>query len=129
MPRKKRTTSDNFGRAETDAKHRAIADQEAKLRVQMEKYERLIAQAPKVAEERARLRREQGLARAAHIERRFGNGGASLPDRRFELNAGMPAKQRRLRAERNRGRWMFFLLLLVFLGMLAWLYFTVTRSS
>jgi hypothetical protein len=132
MPRKKRTTSDNFGRAEKstplDAAQRAIAEQEAKLRAQMEKYQKLIDQAPKLAEERDRIRREQARQRATHIERRFGNG-ASLPDRRFELNAGLPARQRRLRQERNRGRMMFFLLLLVFIGTVLWAYFTLTQNQ
>lgn len=109
---------------------------------QVEKYQRLIAQAPALAEQRRqaeaakqraeeelrRLQREEAVVRRARIEGRFGSP-ASLPDRRYELNAGAPARQRRLRAERNRGRMTFFFLLLIFAATLAFLYFTVMHGS
>jgi hypothetical protein len=128
MPRK-RTTSNNFGKPDTalDAKQRAIQEQEAKLRAQMEKYQKMIEEAPRLAKERERTRREQFIKRAAHAEARFGAGGR-LPDRRYDLNVGLPARQRRLRQERNRGRMMFFVLLLVLAAVVAWLYFTITQG-
>ena len=63
MPRK-RTTSNNFKAADTplDARQRAIQEQEAKLRAQMEKYQKLIEEAPKLAKERERARRAFGKA-------------------------------------------------------------------
>ena len=125
---RKRTTSNNFGGPETpiDAKQRAIAEQEAKLRAQMEKYERLIQEAPKIAKERDRARREQFITRASRTEGRY-NSRAVIPDSRYELNAGAPAKMRRLRAERNRGRNTFFILLIVLAAAVLWLYMIVTH--
>jgi len=127
---RKRTTSNNFGKPDTalDAKQRAIIEQEAKLRAQMEKYQKMIEDAPKLAKERERVRREQFIKRAEHAEARFGATGR-LPDRRYDLNVGLPARQRRLRQERNRGRMMFFVLLLVFAAVMAWLYFSVLRGQ
>jgi len=131
----KRTTSSSTSRKKEktagplDNQKRRIAEEEAKLQAQMQKFQTLIDQAPKLAEERRRVQREQAAARMARIEGRFGTGSvASLPDRRYELNAGAPAKQRRFRAERNRGRFMFFILLTLFAGALCFLYYTVQHG-
>lgn len=110
-----------------DAKQKAIAEQEKKLQSQMEKYQKLIEEAPRLAKERDRKMREQFVTRAARTEQR-GRPRAALPDRRYELNAAAPARQRRLRAEKNQGRMMFFILLLVFGAVVAWLYFAVLHS-
>lgn len=127
---RKRTTSDNFKAPDTplDAKQRAIAEQEAKLKAQEEKLQRLIAEAPKIAKEREKARREQFISRASRTESRPGAHHAALPDRRYDLNVGVPAKQRRLRAERNRGRMTFFILLLVLVACVLWLYYTIQPS-
>jgi len=125
----KRTTSNNFRGQITplDAKQKAIAEEEAKLREQMARYERLIEQAPKIAKQREKARREEFIVRAStgpkSASRRF-----ALPDSRYELNAGVPARQRRLRAERNRGRNTFFFLLLGLAVSVVWLYFTVVQQ-
>lgn len=126
---RKRTTSNNFTPSDTplDAKQRAIQEQEAKLRAQMEKYQKLIEEAPKLAKERERARREQFITRAARTDQRFGSR-AALPDRRYELSSGTPGKQKRLRAERNRGRNTFFVLLLILGAAVAYLYFTITHQ-
>ncbi|MGV3533668.1 MAG: hypothetical protein ACO1QR_14970 [Chthoniobacteraceae bacterium] len=126
---RKRTTSNNFSAPDTplNAKQRAIAEQEAKLKAQEEKLQRLIAEAPKIAKERERVRREQFISRASRTEARPGSH-AALPDRRYDLNVGVPAKQRRLRAERNRGRMTFFILLLVLAASVLWLYYTIQPS-
>lgn len=93
----------------------------------MERYQTLIEQAPKLAEEQRRAHREQLVKRASHIDRRFGNG-AALPDRRYDLNVSIPARQRRLRHERNEGRLTFFILVIVFAAVVTWLYYTVTQG-
>src|SRR5258708_23920993 len=98
-----------------DARQKAIAEQEEKLRSQMEKYQRLIEEAPKLAKERDRARREQYVTPASRTEQRA-RPRAALPDRRFELNAGAPAPQKRLRPEKNRGRRLFFVVLLILSG-------------
>lgn len=129
MPRK-RTTSNNFASPDTPltAKQRAIAEQEAKLRAQVERYQKLIEEAPKLAKERQRVQREQFINRASRTETRPGSR-TSLPDRRYDLNVGTPARQRRLRSERNRGRMTFFVLLLVLAGAVLWLYYTVIAPT
>jgi hypothetical protein len=112
-----------------DAEKQAVAEQEAKLRAQMEKYQKLIEEAPKRAKALARARQEQLVAQRSKIQQPQGRARAALPDRRFELNAAAPARERRLRAERNQGRMMFFILLLVFASVVAWVYFTVLHST
>jgi hypothetical protein len=114
------------GNTPIDSRQKAIAEEEEKLRAQMEKYQRLIEDAPKLAAERARARREEFVTRAARTEAR-GRPRAALPDRRYELNVGAPARQRRLRAEKNEGRTTFFVLLPIFGLVVAWLYFFVLK--
>ena len=109
-----------------DSKKKAMAAEEAKLREQMERYQRLIENAPKLAKERERRQREQFVTRASRADHRPGSR-AALPDRRYELNPGAPARQRRLRAERNQGRMMFFILLLIFVAVVGWVYLTMGR--
>jgi len=125
-PRKK-TTSNNFKASETplSAKQKAIAETEAKLKEKMERYQRLIEEAPMRAEQQKKAQREQFLKRAAQTGHR--NSSAALVDRRFELNAGAPAKVRKLKAEKSRGRNTFFILLLVLAAAVFWLYYTVTQ--
>jgi hypothetical protein len=73
-------------------------------------------------------RREELINRASRTEARPGSRVA-LPDRRFneQLNVGVPARPRGLRAERRRGRLLFFVLLLTFSVLVYWFYYTVTR--
>jgi len=125
VPKKKKRKDEEIVETTLDSKKKAIEADEAKVREAMARAERLIKIAPKLAQERERLKREQFVIRAARTEGRA-NSRAALPDRRYELNAGAVPRQRRLRAERNRGRFMFFVLLIVFAGLVAWLYFTIT---
>jgi hypothetical protein len=129
VPKKKRKGKDEPAAPDTtlDSKKKAMAAEEAKLREQMERYQRLIENAPKLAKERERRQREQYVTRASRTDQR-GASRAVLPDRRYELNAGVPARQRRLRAERNQGRLMFFILLLIFAGIVCWLYLSMAHG-
>ncbi|HEV7403928.1 MAG TPA: hypothetical protein VGO11_13405 [Chthoniobacteraceae bacterium] len=128
VPKKKRKGKEEPPAPDTtlDSKKKAMAAEEAKLRDQMERYQRLIENAPKLAKERERRRREQFVDRASRADHRPGSR-AALPDRRYELNPGAPARQKRLRAERNQGRLMFFILLLIFAGVVGWLYFSMMK--
>lgn len=129
MPPRKRTTNKNFSSPETpiDARQRAIAEQEAMLKAQVQKYQKLIEEAPKLAKERERARREQFISRASRTESRPGSRVA-LPDRRYDINVGAPTRGPRLRAERNRGRMTFFILLLLLAASFLWLYFTIRQA-
>jgi hypothetical protein len=112
-----------------NAQQKAIAAEQAKIAAEMAKYKKLIEDAPKLAQERARRAREQFVIRASRTEQRGGNRAALPNHRRYDLDPGAPARQKRLRAERNRGRFMFFVLLLIFAGVMAWLYFSVIQHS
>jgi hypothetical protein len=107
-----------------DAQLKALTEQANQLRAEKERCEKKIDILPKLAQERQRRRRDEFVTRAARTEQRV-RPRAALPDPRYKLNADAPARQRRLRSERNEGRAMFFILLLVFGGVVAWLYLTV----
>jgi hypothetical protein len=112
-----------------DEKARALAEAQAKLEQEIARHQQVIQEAPKRAKEIQQRRREELINRASRTEARPGSRVA-LPDRRYsELNAGVAtARPRGLRAERRRGRLMFFVLLLTFSGLVYWLYYTVTRQ-
>jgi hypothetical protein len=111
------------------ARQKAITAEQEKIASEMAKYKKLIEEAPRLAQERARRAREQFVIRASRTEQR-GSNRAALPNhRKYDLDPGAPARQKRLRAERNRGRFMFFVLLMIFAGVMAWLYFAVIQHS
>jgi hypothetical protein len=105
-------------------KARALGEQQDKLRAEIERRERLIKEAPQIAERRERQRREELIKRASRTDGRSGSRVA-LRDPRFgfELNAAMPARQKSLRAERRRGRFLFFVLLCTFAAVVYWAWF------
>lgn len=111
----------SYGRAISAPTQRALAEEEQQIRAQMEHYQTFIEQAPKIAEEQRRARREQ------LVKRGFG-ASVALADRRYDLNVSTPAHQRRLRHERNKGRLTFFVLTIIFAAVVTWLYYTVTRG-
>lgn len=113
-----------------DTRKRALQEEEAKLRAEIARKQKMIEEAPRRAAEAARRRQEEFIQRKSRTEARFGSP-AALRDPRFgyELNAGAPARQKTLRKHRNQGMFTFFLLLLVLAGVIAWLYFKVIRGA
>ena len=110
-----------------DEKARALTEAQAKLEAEIARQQQVIQEAPQRAKEIQQRRRDELINRASRTEARPGSR-AALPDRRFnELNVAGPARQKGLRAERRRGRLMFFVLLLTFCGLVYWLYYTVTH--
>jgi hypothetical protein len=127
------------------AAQQKVEEEAAKVRAEMERYQRLIDEAPKLAaeqkrrldaeaaerkrreDEHAQYLREEALRSRAKIEGRFGSI-AALPDRRFELDASIPAKVHRLRSERNQGRLTFLFLLIILAATVAYLYMTVKHG-
>ncbi len=110
-----------------DEKARALAETQAKLEAEIARQQRVIQEAPQRAKEIQQRRRDELINRASRTESRPGSR-AALPDRRFsELNFVAPARQRGLRAERRRGRLMFFVLFVTLCGLVYWLYYTVTH--
>lgn len=110
-----------------DEKARALAEQEAKLRAEMEKHRRLIEKAPEIARERQKRQRDEFVNRASRNEGRTASRVA-LKDPRYELNNTIPARQRSLRSERQRGRLLFFVLLMIFVAVAYWGYYTFTQQ-
>ena len=108
---------------------REVAEREAKNLAEMEECQQVIKEAPQRAQKIAEARREELITRAARTETRRGNP-AALHDRwrTMEVNAAAPAQHKRLRAERQQGRLLFFALLFTLLGVGYWLYYTLTHS-
>ena len=126
MPPPRRNPGKNKTPSPIDEKARALAEQEAELRAKMASVQKLIEEAPKIAEAQARQRREELINRASRTDARPGCRTA-LPDRRFEANVAVPAQRRRLRAERRQGRLTFFFWLLTLAGLMTWAYYTFTH--
>lgn len=131
-PKRRKTDPDKkTGKAATplDDRQRILAEEEAKLRQKMEQYQKLIEDAPKIAKERARQRRDELITRASRTDARPGSRAALIDRRYYEVNvAAQPVRQRSLRSERHQGRMLFFLLLIVFSAVICWLYYTVTHT-
>jgi hypothetical protein len=115
MPRRARKSGTPL-----DAKKRALAEQEIKLREHMDKLERLIEEAPIRAEEGKKKRREELVSRNPKGARRLDS--PTLIDRRFELQMPPRTKRRARKGERRAARLKFFVLCLVLLAFLLWLY-------
>src|SRR2546423_15556332 len=95
-----------------------LARQESEVRGQMEKLERMIADAPRVAEEEARKQREE-LRERAGAERTRLDVSLGAADK-WE---GMEVPQRRgsLRKQRREGRIIFLVLLIALVAAVIWL--------
>ena len=117
------------GGSPLDARQRSLAEEESKLREKMEQYQKLIEDAPKIALERARLRREELITRATRTDARPGTRAALIDRRTYDANVAVASlPHRRMRAERRQGRLTFFILLMVFSAVIFWLYYTVIHS-
>jgi septal ring factor EnvC (AmiA/AmiB activator) len=102
-----------------DQTKEALARQESELRDQMEKLERMIADAPRVAEEVEKRQREELLMRASQGGSRL-DVSMTLQDWRH----GEPGSAKRrgsLRKERREGRILFLVLVIALLGAAIWL--------
>ena len=97
-----------------------LARQESELRESVEKLERSIAAAPRVAEETARRQREEFLMRAKTGGNRLDVSIALQDKRYFDDNDANP-KRRSLRKERREGRIMFLVLVIALAGAVIWL--------
>ena len=102
-------------------KQAELARRESQLRDEMHKLERMIAEAPRVAEETTRRQREELIARAheggsrldvsiALNDKRFGDGGRYSGGRRAPL-----------RKERREGRIVFLVLAIALAAAVLWL--------
>jgi len=97
-----------------------LARQESELRESVEKLERSIAAAPRVAEETARRQREELLMRAKTGGNRL-DVSIALQDKRYGDDDGSTRRRGSLRKERREGRIMFLVLVIALAGAVIWL--------
>jgi hypothetical protein len=103
-----------------DQTKQQLARQESEVRAQVEKLERMIADAPQVAEEVGRRQREELLMRASEGRNRL-DASISLQDKRYGDDAGIARRHGSLRKERREGRIVFLLLLITLVAAVIWL--------
>lgn len=97
-----------------------LAERENQLRAEMEKLERVIAEAPRVAEETTRRQREEMLARASAGGNRL-DVSIALQDKRFGDGGGYSGRRVSLRKERREGRLVFIVLVIALAAAVIWL--------
>ena len=97
-----------------------LARRESELRDQMEKLERMIAEAPRVAEETLRRQREELLMRANEGGSRL-DVSLGMQDKRYGDSGGAPRRRGSLRKERREGRIVFLVLVIALAVAVIWL--------
>ncbi len=97
-----------------------LARRESELRDKMEKLERMIADAPRVAEEMTRQQREELLTRASEGRSRL-DASVALQDKRYGDAGGSARRPGALRKERREGRIVFILLVIILVALVIWL--------
>ena len=101
-------------------KQEELARAEAKLREEMLKLERMIAEAPRVAEETTRRQREELLERASEGRSRL-DVSAALQDTRWGNEGRTGGRRKSLRKERREGRIIFLVLVIALCVAVIWL--------
>ena len=97
-----------------------LARQEAELRNKMEELQRMIADAPRVAEELTRQQREELIVRAGEERSRL-DVSLSLHDKRYGDDGRTGGPRRAMRKERRDGRIVFLLLVIALMAAVIWL--------
>lgn len=101
-------------------KQEELALRETQLRGEMEKLERMIAEAPRVAEEKNRRQREELLARATEGRSRL-DVSMALQDKRWGEDLPVGGRRVSLRKERREGRIVFLVLVIALCLAVIWL--------
>lgn len=101
-------------------KQEELARRESQLRGDMEKLERMIAEAPRVAEETTRRQREELLSRATEGGSRL-NVSIALQDKRWGEDSRSGGRRGSLRKERREGRIIFLVLVIALALAVIWL--------
>ena len=102
-------------------KQEELVRREKALRDEMQKLERVIAEAPRVAEDMTRRQREEMLARASEGRGRL-DVSIALQDKRYGDGATYGGGRRvSLRKERREGRIIFLVLVLALAVAVIWL--------
>jgi hypothetical protein len=107
-------------RTPLNQKQQELAQRESQLRSEMEKLERMIAEAPRVAEETTRRQREELLQRATDERRRL-DVSMALHDKRWGEDDHSRTRRGSLRKEKRDGRMIFLLLIIALSAVVIWL--------
>ena len=103
-----------------DQQQQELARRENELRDQMQKLQRMIEEAPRVAEETSRRQREELLQRANQGGSRL-DASLSLRDQRWGDEQWSTRRPRSLRKQRREGRLIFLLLVIALAAVVMWL--------
>ena len=101
-------------------KQEELVRRETELRGEVEKLERMIAEAPRVAEETSRRQREELLVRATEGRSRL-DVSTALQDKRWGDMGPSGGRRVSLRKERREGRIVFLVLVLALFAAVIWL--------
>jgi hypothetical protein len=101
-------------------KQQELARQEHAVRSEVEKLERLIADAPRVAEETTRRQREELLMRASEGRSRL-DVSIALQDKRYGDDQWSRRRHGSMRKERREGRIVFLVLVIALSLAVVWL--------
>ena len=101
-------------------KQQELARRESELRDKMQELERMIADAPRVAQETSKRQREEILSRATEGGRRL-DVSIALQDKRYRDGGAYNGRRRALRKERREGRIVFLVLVVIFAAAVLWL--------
>ena len=102
------------------SKQQELAQRESKLRDEMQKLERMIAEAPRVAQETNRREREALLMRASEGGSRL-DVSMALEDKRYGDGGRYSGRRVSLRKERREGRIVFLVLVFALAAAVLWL--------
>ncbi len=103
-----------------DRKQKELAHRESDLRDKVEKLERIIADAPRVAEETSRRQREE-LRRRANAGRSRLDVSVALQDKRYGDDDRRTHRRGSLRKARREGRIVFIVLAIALAIAVVWL--------
>ena len=101
-------------------KQEELAQRESELRGKMERLERFVADAPRVAEETTRRQRDELLARASEGRSRL-DVSVALQDKRWGDDGHTSGRRGSLRKERREGRIIFLVLVIALAVAVVWL--------
>ena len=101
-------------------KQQELARRETQLRGEMEKLERIIAEAPRVAEEASRRQREELLIRASEGRSRL-DVSVTLQYKRWGDDSRVVGRRVSMRKERREGRIVFLVLVIALCVAVIWL--------
>ena len=101
-------------------KQEELAQRETQVRGEMAKLERMIAEAPRVAEENTRRQREELFARASEGSSRL-DVSVTLQDKRWGDDSRVGGRRVAMRKERREGRIVFLVLVIALCVAVIWL--------